>query len=484
MSANNTTIVNNLIYNLTTSNFNATNLSYNPFGIRLSGGTGHKLYHNTVRMTGTQASYGANTAGSLSAALLVMNVASITEMKDNILTNDIVGLAGTRSFCIYMDKSVSCFIQASDYNDLYPSGPYGLCGMYVPVVSSEILCPTLADWQAASGKDVHSISADPLYTSATNLMPTNYAIGKKGTQVTGVTTDFAQVIRTNPPDIGAYEFGVAATTVAANGITMDGATLNGSVLSNVVTVTTFFDYGTTTAYGQTVAATPGTVSPGTSAQNFSAAVTGLLPLTTYHFRARVVTPGSAEITGPDSTFTTSLPENTSVQNVTIVNGQDTCFNATNTITVAGGGTTFVVQNGGSATMIAGEKILYLPGTVVEAGGYMLGYITQNGQYCGTQPTAPMVAASIPGTHPLVSEKPAFRIFPNPTTGSFTLEMTGDGQFQGSVAQICDIRGNKVVDIDLSGTNRQVISLEDQPRGMYFIRVINGQGSETGKVIKQ
>jgi hypothetical protein len=314
-------------------------------------------------------------------------------------------------------------------------------------------------------------------------MPTNYAIGKKGTQVTGVTTDFAQVIRTNPPDIGAYEFGVVAATAAATGITISGATLNGSVLSNVVTVTTFFDYGTTTAYGQTVAATPGTVSPGTAAQNFSAAVAWLLPLTTYHFRARVVTPGSVEITGPDSTFTTSLPENTAVQNDT-VNGQDICFNATKTITVAGGGTTFVVQNGGSATMIAGEKILYLPGTVVEAGSYMLGYITQNGQYCGTKPTAPMVVASVPGTDPLVSEKLNFRIYPNPTSGSFTLEMTGNGQFHGSVAQICDIRGNKVLDIDLNGLNKQVISLEEQPRGMYFIRVINGQGSETGKVIKQ
>jgi hypothetical protein len=386
-------------------------------------------------------------------------------------------------------EKMDTYISYSDYNDLWYSGPYGLCAMYSPYPTIEILCPTLADWQAATATwlfylDVHSVSADPLYTSATNLMPTNYAIGKKGTQVTGVTTDFAQVIRTNPPDIGAYEFGVAATTEAATGITTGGATLNGSVLSNVVAVTTFFDYGTTTAYGQTVAATPGTLSPGTAAQNFSAAVTGLLPLTTYHFRARVVTPGSAEITGPDSTFTTSLPENTSVQNVTIVNGQDTCFNATNTITVAGGGTTFVVQNGGSATMIAGEKILYLPGTVVEAGGYMLGYITQNGQYCGTQPTAPMVAASVPGTDPLVTEKPAFRIYPNPTTGSFTLEMTGEGQLQGGVAQICDIRGNKVLDIDLNGVNRQVISLEDQPRGMYFIRVINGQGSETGKVIKQ
>jgi hypothetical protein len=32
--------------------------------------------------------------------------------------------------------------------------------------------------------------------------------------------------------------------------------------------------------------------------------------------------------------------------------------------------------------------------------------------------------------------------------------------------------------------KQMISIENQPKGMFFIRVINGQGSETGKVIKQ
>jgi hypothetical protein len=100
------------------------------------------------------------------------------------------------------------------------------------------------------------------------------------------------------------------------------------------------------------------------------------------------------------------------------------------------------------------------------------------------PTAPVVTASTPGGNPPEWEKTSFRVYPNPTTGSFTLEMTGDGQFRGSVAQIFDLHGNKVLDIDLNGLNRQVISLENQPKGMYFIRVINGQGSETGKVIKQ
>jgi hypothetical protein len=176
----------------------------------------------------------------------------------------------------------------------------------------------------------------------------------------------------------------------------------------------------------------------------------------------------------------TVPASLQLQNIIVSDTQ--CFNATQIITVAGNGTTFTVQNGGSATMVAGEKILYLPGTMVEAGGYMLGYITQNGQYCGSMLTAPMVAASVPGTDPLVTQKPTFRVYPNPTTGSFTLEMTGDGQFQGGVAQICDIRGNKVLDLNLNGLNRQVISLENQPRGMYFIRVIKGQNSETGKII--
>jgi hypothetical protein len=96
----------------------------------------------------------------------------------------------------------------------------------------------------------------------------------------------------------------------------------------------------------------------------------------------------------------------------------------------------------------------------------------------------MVAVSVPGTDPLVTEKPAFRVYPNPTTGSFTLEMTGDGQFRGGVACIFDLRGNKVLDINLNGMNRQVISLENQPRGMYFIRLFSNEKSETAKILKQ
>lgn len=216
----------------------------------------------------------------------------------------------------------------------------------------------------------------------------------------------------------------------------------------------------------------------------SATVTGLEPSTLYYYRA-VGTAGGAVYYGAGMTFTTmqSVPVNTNVTNVTVVTGVDTCFNATSNITIAGGGTTFVVQNGGSATMIAGEKILYLPGTVVEAGGYMLGYITQNGQYCGSTITAPLVSASVAEPDLPALQKPSFKIYPNPTTGSFTLEFPETDLPENLSAFICDIRGNKIHDIRRSGTNKQVISLENQPKGMYFIRVFSSKHSETAKILK-
>jgi hypothetical protein len=175
-----------------------------------------------------------------------------------------------------------------------------------------------------------------------------------------------------------------------------------------------------------------------------------------------------------------VPVNTSATG-TITSGQSQCYNATQTITVAGGGNTFVVQNGGSATMIAGQNIFYLPGTMVESGGYMHGWITTNNQYCGSQP--PALVATVTGTDDQeVTGDVAFRIYPNPTTGSFNLDCTGMEIAGTMTVRIYDMRGTRVFAKELRGGVSHQLSVAGKPAGVYFVKVVSNGGAATMKLI--
>jgi len=90
------------------------------------------------------------------------------------------------------------------------------------------------------------------------------------------------------------------TTGDATTIAGDGATLTGTVNANGLDATTGFEWGLTTAYGNSAAATPSSVS-GNAETAISAALTGLIPATTYHYRAIATTPAGSGY-GADRTF--------------------------------------------------------------------------------------------------------------------------------------------------------------------------------------
>jgi phosphodiesterase/alkaline phosphatase D-like protein len=94
--------------------------------------------------------------------------------------------------------------------------------------------------------------------------------------------------------------GPSVTTTAATGLGNTAATLNGSLtgLGTASSVDVSFEWGLTTGYGSTT--TPQTM---TGTGGFSAALSGLAPGTTYHFRARAV--GDSTSHGSDRTFATS-----------------------------------------------------------------------------------------------------------------------------------------------------------------------------------
>ena len=64
-----------------------------------------------------------------------------------------------------------------------------------------------------------------------------------------------------------------------------GATLNGTVIANDLSTTVTFEYGTTTNYGSTIAASQSPVT-GDSIKHVSADISGLTPGTTYYFRLK------------------------------------------------------------------------------------------------------------------------------------------------------------------------------------------------------
>ncbi len=186
----------------------------------------------------------------------------------------------------------------------------------------------------------------------------------------------------------------------------------------------------------------------------------------------------------------TIDDTTGLQNETISSGQTACYEATDVITVAGGGTTFIVENGGSVTLGAGQKISFLPGSTVEEGGYLHAFIDTLGPWCIPGSMQPPVTE----IDDVVNEQ-TFRgnsnppesnckIYPNPTTGTFTLELLNIDPEQKVFVDIYSIQGEKMLTKQFTGDIKHEFSLINQAPGIYFIRLIHGEVVETFKIIRQ
>jgi hypothetical protein len=107
-------------------------------------------------------------------------------------------------------------------------------------------------------------------------------------------------------DVGAVEVAPpAASTGAASSLTATGATVAGSAGDpSIAAGTISFQYGTSAAYGSQSPAQ--TLASGASGAPFAAALTGLTPNSTYHYRIVASTPDGVAY-GADRTFATQLP---------------------------------------------------------------------------------------------------------------------------------------------------------------------------------
>jgi hypothetical protein len=174
--------------------------------------------------------------------------------------------------------------------------------------------------------------------------------------------------------------------------------------------------------------------------------------------------------------------NSIVQNLTVQGNQTGCYSATGTLTVAGSGTTVIVENGGIAKFVAGHKISFLPGTSANAGSYLHGYIATNNQYCVT-PASPAVAAAtarIEQNH----DASVFKVYPNPTTGNFVVEVDPFDTRETIFVDVYGTQGEKLTSQEMTGKGVREFQLTGRPAGVYFVRLVSGKQVKTAKIVKQ
>jgi len=150
----------------------------------------------------------------------------------------------------------------------------------------------------------------------------------------------------------------AVITDGATGVTDDSATLNGTYYFNGTTISNaYFEWGTSTSYGNTEALVTPSGASGTHSAA-SAALSGtLISNTTYHYRL-VITVGTMTIPGNDVTFTakpvvdtlTASPTGSSTANIsgTIVTGNASISDVIITYATDAGFTANVVTLDGSS----------------------------------------------------------------------------------------------------------------------------------------
>ncbi len=153
--------------------------------------------------------------------------------------------------------------------------------------------------QTYPGDSIGSDNTDHLAsTEITGLAPgVTYHFRALATNFIGTVTGPDQTFTSHSPA------SISSTSVSA--ISRTSATLGAVIAPGFSPTTYHFEYGTTTAYGMSTPQS-GSIGADDSAHPASAAVAGLAPGTTYHYRV-VATNAVGVSEGPDQEFTTEAP---------------------------------------------------------------------------------------------------------------------------------------------------------------------------------
>jgi hypothetical protein len=128
----------------------------------------------------------------------------------------------------------------------------------------------------------------------------------------------------------------------------------------------------------------------------------------------------------------------------------------------------------------------LPGTHFQSGSQVHAYIDLSGEFC-TNPKAVVVEEEpVPEILPFefADKDSFFRVYPNPNTGQFTLELKEVNEHAEIFVEIFSLVGETVMKLELPEMKQYLFDLSARQPGIYLIRVMKGDDVGVVKVVKQ
>jgi hypothetical protein len=184
----------------------------------------------------------------------------------------------------------------------------------------------------------------------------------------------------------------------------------------------------------------------------------------------------------------SVPETLTIADTIIHSVEPTCFNALENITVAGN-SEVILEDGATATFIAGNSIRFLPGFHAQVGSTVRAMITTDGTFCEQYlQGSPVVANTMDKALPLepkpepekgLNESKSIKVYPNPNNGVFTLQLNNFRE--NTRVMLFNAIGQKVYEQTLRGDTHR-IELPNLQRGLYVVKAINNNKQFDQKMI--
>ncbi|MBL4656764.1 MAG: right-handed parallel beta-helix repeat-containing protein, partial [Flavobacteriales bacterium] len=171
--------------------------------------TGYGIYFSTSACTYLDISHNSihitSTSLSLARPLFTSSAGSNINVRNNILANSGGGYA------VYI--TTAAVVAGMNNNDLYTSGVtlgFQAASTYT----------NLAAWQAGTGRDLNSVSVDPIFTSATDLhlnLLSPDTLQSGANLLASVPLDIDGTTRAAVPWMGAHEFDICGSVIADAG---------------------------------------------------------------------------------------------------------------------------------------------------------------------------------------------------------------------------------------------------------------------------